>query len=62
MSPKAVAKELTVDLAIERETKNKVRFNEVGDDDVVGSLYLRKKAMEELGNPEDIEVIIRTKV
>jgi hypothetical protein len=40
-----------------RETKNKVRYDEV-DSDFVGALYVSKEAIEELGDPEVIVVTI----
>ena len=46
----------------EKETKNTVRFSEAaadGDPLVVGTLYVQKFALKELGQPEAVEIIIR---
>jgi hypothetical protein len=44
----------------EKETPGTVRFKEEGDpaDHKVGSLYLKKKAAADLGNPETVTVTI----
>lgn len=45
----------------ERDTKNTVRYQEVGDVHSVGTLYIQKHAVKELGNPEKITVEIKAK-
>jgi len=57
---------MQINLALERETKNTVRFAEdkVGQPSdhpgypVVGTLYVQKAAHVQLGNPKQIEVTI----
>jgi hypothetical protein len=58
----AVAKSVTVKFTKERETKNKVRFAEDGDESkhVVGTLYVDKSAMSKLGNAENLSVTIKS--
>ena len=62
MAAKATA-ELTVAFIKERDTKNAVRFQEVLADDrergVVGTLYVLKSDLEDLGNPLELEVTIK---
>lgn len=41
-----------------KDTKNKVRYEEEGDDQVVGTLYITKEDVRDLGNPEKVEVTI----
>ena len=55
------AVEKTLEFELERETKNTVRFSELGDDPVVGTLYVKKSAVAEMGNPESMEVVLRAK-
>ena len=46
----------------EKDTKNTVRFAEAaadGDPLVVGTLYVQKFVVKELGQPEAVEVTIR---
>jgi hypothetical protein len=42
----------------ERDTKNKVRFTEDGDEPVIGTLYMTKQAYKSLGEPNSIVVKI----
>lgn len=58
---KAATKELVGDFQIEGETKNKKKYRETDDTQLVGTIYLRKEAAKELGDPEDIEVVFRAK-
>jgi len=45
----------------ERETKNTIRYQEDAGDDpqVVGTLYIQKWAVKQLGNPDRITVTIK---
>lgn len=46
---------------MDRETQNKFRFSEKGSDGkngVIDKLYVRKAAIEKLGNPSGIRVTI----
>lgn len=40
------------------ETKNKVRYEEEGDEVAVGTLYVGKDHVKEMGDPDRIEVSI----
>ena len=55
--------ELTVDFVKERDTKNAVRFQEVVADDrergIVGTLYVLKSDLAELGDPLQLQVKIK---
>lgn len=52
-----------VTFRMEKETKNTVKFQEVGDVPVVGYLYVQKHALQALGNarPSEITVTIELK-
>jgi len=58
MAPKKV----TLEFALERETKGTRRFQEQGVKDgeraVVGTLYVLKPTLETLGNPTTLKVTI----
>lgn len=56
----AAKKEVKMEMAVEKETKSMVRFKETDEDRPI-TLYLRKDQIDALGNPEDIEVIVRAK-
>lgn len=56
----AAKKEVKMEMAVEKETKSMVRFKETDEDRPI-TLYLRKDQIDGLGNPEDIEVIVRAK-
>lgn len=50
-----------VDFALERATKNTQRYVEVVDEGevpVIGTLYVQKKAVAALGNPEFLRVTV----
>lgn len=47
---------MRVELERERETKNKVVFEEVGEAGLLGTLYVPKRTLEKLGNPERIVI------
>lgn len=53
---------INVSFETEKETKNAIRFTEVLEDGrergIVGSLYVLKSELEELGNPSNIIVTI----
>jgi hypothetical protein len=51
-------KKVTVKFNKERETKGTFVYTEDADPVQVGSLYLKKAAAAELGNPESIIVVI----
>jgi len=53
--------ELKVSFTKERETKNTVRFEEEpreGASTVIGTLYVQKQALLELGSPSRLNVVI----
>jgi hypothetical protein len=50
---------VTVLLEREKETKNKVRFAEVGDRGLFGTLYVPKSTLTELGDPAQLEVSVQ---
>ena len=53
------AKPLTLTFEVERETKNKIRFQEVTDNAPrIGTLYVDKTAVAELGNPDVLKVTV----
>ena len=60
MATATKTKPLTLDFTVERGTKRTMRFQEVTDNDhpVVGTLYVQKDALAELGNPETLTVTI----
>jgi len=52
---------LTLTFEKEKETKNTVRFQERERDDgppIIGTLYVQKYALKQLGNPETLTVTI----
>lgn len=57
-----MAKKLQIEFEKERETKNKVRYEEVAKENpVIDKLYVSKTHVEELGNPETLSVTIEAK-
>lgn len=52
------AKPVVATFKFERETKNKVRFEEVSEEPVIDKLYVSKKAVAELGDPKELTVTI----
>lgn len=56
-----MAKELVATFVQERETKNTIRFIEEETDGppIVGTLYVQKYALRQLGNPAKIVVTIK---
>lgn len=42
----------------EKETKRTVRYVEPGDDAMVGTLYVPKSTLSQLGNPERLEITL----
>ena len=42
----------------EKATKNTHRFQECSEEPVIGTLYVKKSALKELGDPEVIKVNI----
>lgn len=54
-------KDLELTFQEERETKNKVRFQEQGDKDdfAVDKLYVSKASLEKIGNPKTLKVTIK---
>lgn len=57
------SKELKLEFNHERDTKNKRRFQEAGNEDevAVGTLYVDKEKLEGIGSPDNLEVVIRPK-
>jgi hypothetical protein len=55
--------EVTRRFRYERETKNTVRFQEVedanGEPEAIGTLYVQKWLLRQLGNPKHLVVAIR---
>lgn len=41
-----------------KETKGTIVYKEEGDDQKIGSLYLKKAAATALGNPENVTVTV----
>jgi hypothetical protein len=54
----AAKKQLVFYMERERETKNKQRFKEEGDQSILDTSYLGKKHDKTLGEPERIKVTI----
>lgn len=42
----------------EKETKNKIRFQEEGLEGVIDTLYVSKRVLDKMGNPDSLKVII----
>jgi hypothetical protein len=60
--PQAKQQHLKVLLVKQRSTTNTVKFEEVTHPDrilVMGTLYVQKKALAMIGNPDLIEVTVR---
>jgi hypothetical protein len=55
-----MTEQLTVHLERERETKNKVRFRELGDETehVMGALYVSKPELARIGDPSRLTVTV----
>lgn len=52
----------TTTLKLTKKCKSVVRFDNTDEDNkVVDNIYLKKTAFEALGNPNEIEVMVRTK-
>ena len=49
---------LELEFTKERETKNTVRYQEVGTVTAVGVLYVQKDVLRALGSPEKLKVLI----
>ena len=50
--------EVTIEMKKERETKGTVRYEEEGDLYAVGTLYVRKHVVAQLGNPDRLTLTI----
>ena len=50
---------LVLNFNFERDTKNTKRYAEVGDDPVVGTIYIGKTYAAKLNNPETLTVVIQ---
>lgn len=50
----------TLTFKVEKETKNAVRFQEQGDVQLIGTLYVQKHALQALGNVKasDLQVTL----
>lgn len=55
---KAGQEAVTVEFEFDRETKNTVRFAETGVENVIGTLYVSKRIMAQLGNPQSLKVVV----
>lgn len=53
------AKQVTIKFSKEKETKNKQRYTEDGDNPVIGKLYVSKETAAELGDPETLSVTLK---
>lgn len=49
---------MQVTLQREKETKNKVRFQEVGDEQLIGMQYVPKETLRKLGDPDTITLTV----
>jgi hypothetical protein len=49
---------IEIPFEFERETKTTKRFDEPVEDYVVGKLYVKKSALETIGDPEKLKVTI----
>ncbi len=47
---------VTIIIERERETKRTVRYKEQGEDGRIGIVYVPKGTLDELGNPDQIEL------
>jgi hypothetical protein len=47
-----------ITLVREKETKNKVRFEEPGDQQQLGTVYVPKSTLAALGNPDRLTVTL----
>lgn len=58
-----MAAELKLEFGLDKETKNARRFKEdtTRERGLVGTIYVLKEGLEEIDNPETLEVIIRAK-
>lgn len=59
-----MSKSVAVDFKVAKETKGTFRFSEVptpGVAEMIGSLYVRKHVLHELGYPEELTVTITVK-
>lgn len=54
----AKSKQLVTTFTKERDTKNKVRFQEDEEPFAIDKLYVSKKFLKELGDPENLKVTI----
>lgn len=54
-------KEIEVTLEREKETKNTVRYKELGTSPKVGVIYFPKATLDALGNPELLQVKVYVK-
>lgn len=53
-----MSKKITTTLTYNYPTEKHVRFDEDDGDKVVGSLYLKTKTWDELGQPDEIKLTI----
>lgn len=53
--------QVEADFTQERDTKRMVRCQEVlgPDDEIIGTLYISKRALAKIGNPRQVTVTIR---
>ncbi|MDP2730586.1 MAG: hypothetical protein Q8O55_08880 [Dehalococcoidales bacterium] len=53
-----MSEKLEITFALDKPTKNTIRYAEMSDNPVVGTLYVQKSAIEKLENPKSIKVTI----
>ncbi len=52
------SKSITGTFFKEKETKNTIRFEESDDSFIMGTAYIQKRSLKELGNPDKIKITI----
>ena len=52
---------MSIKFEFEKETKGTIRYKEVSDDPVIGTLYIRKSHMEELGISGKGNIVVEVK-
>ncbi len=50
--------EIQLSFAKDRETKNTIRFEEQAEEPIVGTLYVKKTALETISNPDTVTVTV----
>ncbi len=52
---------MKIKFEIEKETKGAVRYKEIGEDPVIGTLYIRKSHLKELGIEEAKVIVVEVR-